>query len=139
MKKPINETKITLPSRSANESYARVAVAAFVASLCAAPLWLQIGLFIVVSGAALIFTRPLAVKYLNPSRKATNADRVLNMVGVVSQRVDNIRAQGMVTVAGKVWSARSASGQVLPEGALVRPVRIEGVKLIVLPVDQAEE
>lgn len=33
MKKPINETKITLPSRSANESYARVAVAAFVAQL----------------------------------------------------------------------------------------------------------
>ncbi len=31
--KPINETKITLPSRSCNESYARVAVAAFAAQL----------------------------------------------------------------------------------------------------------
>lgn len=30
---PLNETKITLPSRSANESYARVAVAAFAAAL----------------------------------------------------------------------------------------------------------
>jgi stage II sporulation protein AB (anti-sigma F factor) len=33
MNKPINEIKITLPSRSANESYARVAVAAFAAQL----------------------------------------------------------------------------------------------------------
>ncbi len=33
MNKPINQTKITLPSRSSNESYARVAVASFVAQL----------------------------------------------------------------------------------------------------------
>lgn len=33
MLKPINQTKITFPSRSANESYARVAVASFVSQL----------------------------------------------------------------------------------------------------------
>ena len=33
MLKPLNETKIAFPSRSANESYARVAVASFVAQL----------------------------------------------------------------------------------------------------------
>lgn len=33
MKKPLNQTKIQLPSRSANESYARVAVAAFLTQL----------------------------------------------------------------------------------------------------------
>ena len=33
MKQPINQTKLTFPSRSANESYARVAVTAFVAQL----------------------------------------------------------------------------------------------------------
>lgn len=33
MNKPINQTKITLLSRSSNESYARVAVAAFLAGL----------------------------------------------------------------------------------------------------------
>ena len=33
MLKPINQTKITFPSRSANEGYARVAVASFVAQL----------------------------------------------------------------------------------------------------------
>ena len=33
MLKPVNQTKITFPSRSANESYARVAVASFVAQL----------------------------------------------------------------------------------------------------------
>ncbi len=33
MLKPINQTKLTFPSRSANESYARVAVASFVSQL----------------------------------------------------------------------------------------------------------
>lgn len=33
MKKPINQTKIIFPSRSANEGYARVAVASFIAGL----------------------------------------------------------------------------------------------------------
>ena len=38
---------------------------------------------------------------------------------------------GAVYVDGKTWSARSESGETLPEGTLVRAVRMEGVKLFV--------
>ena len=112
---------------------------ALLASLLGAKLWLQITLFIVVSGASLYFTRPLAQKFLNSRRKATNADRVLSMTGVVKEDIDNILATGVVTVGGKDWSARSYTGEPIPAGTLVRPLNIEGVKLIVVRVEAESE
>ena len=35
---------------------------------------------------------------------------------------------------GKVWTVRSADDRVLPEGTLVTVVKLEGVKLYVMPV-----
>ena len=45
--------------------FAGGALAALVVSLLGGPIWLQILLFIGVSVILLIFTRPLAVRYLN--------------------------------------------------------------------------
>ena len=114
-------------------------LAALFASLFNAPLWLQIALFVIVSGTTLAFTRPLAVKYLDGRKKATNADRVLEMVGVVTSSIDNVFATGTVKIDGKEWSARSMSGIRIEKGALVRPVMIDGVKLIVVPVKENVE
>ena len=113
--------------------FALGAVAALISQVCGAPLWLQLVWFCVVSVATLILTRPLVKKYLNGRRKATNADRVLYMTGVVTEAIDNDLSQGAVRVDGKVWTARSDTGEVIPAGALVRPVSIEGVKLFVRP------
>ena len=120
------------------------AAGALVALICTAfggPVWLQVGLFVLVSGVTLFFTRPLAKKYLNPNRKATNADMVLTKVGTVTEAIDNIAGTGTVSVGGKLWSARSLTGEVLDKGSYVRADHIEGVKLIVLPLDppQPEE
>lgn len=113
-------------------------LAALIASALGAQLWLQIALGIIVSAATLYFTKPIAKKYLNPARKATNADRILSMICVVTEDVDNIAGAGAVAVDGKIWTARSLTGQILTKGTLVRAERIEGVKLIVAPVDAAE-
>ena len=59
--------------------FALGSLVALFAAMLGAQLWLQIALFVVVSGITLAFTRPLAVKYLNNRRQATNADRVLEM------------------------------------------------------------
>ena len=45
--------------------FAGGALIAFLVSLAGGPLWLQILLFLVISVVLLLFTRPLAVKYLN--------------------------------------------------------------------------
>ena len=104
---------------------------ALIAALLKAPLWLQIVLFLVVSIAVLIVTRPLARKYINGRSQATNADRVIGMTGRVRETVDNIAGTGTVFVGGKLWTARTADSEIIPEGALVRADAIEGVKLIV--------
>ena len=118
--------------------FALGALVALIASLLHAPLWLQLALFFVVSIATLILTRPLARKYINGRRQATNADRVVGMTGRTTETIDNIAGTGAVYVAGKTWTARTANGEIIPEDALVCADAIEGVKLIVSPL-RAEE
>ena len=101
-------------------------------------IWLQIVIFLVVSGVALYYTRPLAKRYHKTNRTATNANRVLDMVGIVKEPVDNLSTQGAVYVGGKLWSARAEETEVIPVGAKVDVLRIDGVKLIVRPVREAE-
>ncbi|MBE6948743.1 MAG: NfeD family protein [Ruminococcaceae bacterium] len=96
----------------------------------------QIVLFVVVSSIALAVVRPIAKKYLTVEHKATNADRVFSMVGVVTEEINNTLAKGAVTIGGKVWTARSLTGEILKVGTYVRPKTIEGVKLIVEPAEQ---
>jgi len=106
-------------------------VAGLIAAVCGGPVWLQVGLFFAVSIAALAFTRPLVVKLMKKDIKPTNADRVLNNVGRVTERIDNALPSGAVYIDGKTWTARSADGEVIEPDAAVRVLRMEGVKLIV--------
>ena len=116
--------------------FALGALVALVAAALDAPLWLQIVVFIVVSAVALCFTRPLARKYLNGRRVATNTDRVLGQEARVTEAIDNIAGTGAVYVDGKTWTARSKSGDPIPDGTLVTVRAVEGVKLMVDPVSQ---
>jgi membrane protein implicated in regulation of membrane protease activity len=113
------------------------AIVALVAALIVLHLGVQIALFVVVSAVTLYFTRPLAKKYVNARRMPTNADRMLNMVGIVTEAIDNIAGTGAVTVGGKTWTARSQSGENIGKGEKVRAESIEGVKLIVRPAADA--
>ena len=110
------------------------ALAALLSTLLGAKLWLQITCFLLVSVITLIFTRPIAQKHFNSRRSPTNADRVLGMVCIVTEDIDNVAATGAVKAEGKLWSARSLSGAPIEKGAYVRAAAIEGVKLIVEPV-----
>lgn len=111
--------------------FALGALAALIAALFGAQIWLQVLWFLVVSIATLWFTRPLALKYLNGRSVATNADRVVGMEGVVCEDIDNVAGTGAVKLDGKEWTARSDSGTNIPSGSVVKVRRIEGVKLIV--------
>lgn len=113
------------------------ALIALISDLIGAPPVLQMVWFIVVSGLLLVLTRPIARRYLNAKKRPTNADRVLEMVGVVTEDIDNIAARGAVTIGGKRWTARSLTGEPIPVNTMVHPVMIEGVKLIVEPISQS--
>ena len=106
-------------------------VAGLIAAVCGGAIWLQVGLFFAVSIAALAFTRPLAVRWMNKDIKPTNADRVLGAVGRVTERIDNALPSGAVYIDGKTWTARSDDGGVIEPDTAVRILRMAGVKLIV--------
>ena len=105
--------------------------AGLIAAVLDAPIWLQVVVFFIVSIAALIATRPLVRKLGSEGGTATNADRVLGGTARVTETIDNTIPSGEVYIDGKTWTARSESGETLPEGTLVRAVRMEGVKLFV--------
>ena len=109
-------------------------LAALAAAVFNGALWLQILLFVVVSGICFAIVYPRLKKWMYKGRQATNADMVLGMECVVTQRIDNLAGTGAVSVAGKTWSARTADGATVEEGAVVVANSIQGVKLIVSPV-----
>ena len=107
------------------------ALGALMCALVGGGVWLQVGVFLALSGLTLALVRPLAKKFLAPGYSATNADRVIGQEAVVTQTIDNLHGQGQVNIAGQTWTARSQDDTVIPEGALVRVLRIEGVKVFV--------
>ena len=112
--------------------FALGALAAMISSMLSAPLWLQVGWFFLVSIVSLALTRPIARKYVNGRAVHTNADMAIGQDCVVTEEIDNVRGTGAVSVSGKIWTARLAdpNGRA-GKGAVLRVVRIEGVKLIV--------
>lgn len=107
------------------------ALAALIAALFGAPIWLQLVWFFVVSVVTLYFTRPLVLKYVNSRSQPTNADMVIGKEALVTEAIDNVESAGAVAVGGKVWTARSENGETIEVGSIVTVLRIEGVKLIV--------
>lgn len=107
------------------------AIASLIATMLKAPLTVQIIVFITFTILALVITRPLVKKYIHPKKERTNADRVLDQTGVVIEEIDNIKATGQVRVDGKIWSARSYDGSIIPIDRQITIREISGVKLIV--------
>ncbi|MBC5735776.1 NfeD family protein [Lawsonibacter faecis] len=111
-------------------------LAALITSVFTDNLLVQVIVFLAVSLVALLIIRPMARRATETRRVATNADRAIGAEGVVTEEIDNLKAQGQVTVAGVVWTARADGDEVVPRGAKVRVLRIEGVKVIVTPSAQ---
>jgi membrane protein implicated in regulation of membrane protease activity len=117
------------------------AAGAMAAAICAALMLtmpVQVIAFLLVSVALLALLRPMAKNMLNARRTATNADRVYEKLGVVTEAIDNVNGKGAVYVDGKTWTSRSYSGKPIPAGSHVSVKMIDGVKLIVEPVAAPE-
>ena len=108
---------------------------ALLAGLLGSPLWLQAGLFLLVSVLSLMALRPLVRKFLTPNISATNVDSVIGSTGLVTAPIDNVAATGQVKLGAMIWTARSSSGTPIAEGTLVKVDKIEGVKVFVSPAE----
>lgn len=112
--------------------FAGGALAAALVSLPGLPVSLQIFVFLAVSAVLLYFTRPVAVKYFNRDRVRTNIESMIGRQAIVISEINNLEGVGQVNTGGMEWSARSSYNNiVLPVGAVVTILGVDGVKLIV--------
>ena len=102
-----------------------------------APFWVQMTLFFLVSVGLLLGTKPFLKKHMDPKTITTNADRILKEQGIVEEEINNLKGQGAIKFDGKSWTARNVDDDtVIPVGAKVTVVGIEGVKAMVKLVEE---
>ena len=115
--------------------FAGGALAALVVSATGGPVGFQVGVFLVVSAVLLSLLRPMARKLFTPKLTKTNVDSIIGTQGYVTSDIDNMAATGTVKLGAMEWTARSASGEKISTGTLVKAEKIEGVKAFVTPVN----
>lgn len=92
----------------------------------------QVILFLAVSFVLLLFTRPVAVKYINPRRTRTNYEEAIGQEIRVVEAIDNRMGTGKALLNGIEWTARSEQENItIPVDTMVEVVAVSGVKLIV--------
>lgn len=106
-------------------------VAAAISCIFTDNLLIQTLVFVFVSLISLIATRPLVKKFLKNKKQATNSDRLIGRIGIVTIDITNQSGEGQINVDGKIWSAKSSDDSEIKTGASVKIIAIEGVKLVV--------
>jgi membrane protein implicated in regulation of membrane protease activity len=109
------------------------AVGAAVTGAVGLPVPVQILTFVVVSVAGLGLVRPIAKRHLKqPPPLRTGTAALVGRTALVLSQTD--RHSGRVRIGGEEWSSRSYDETlVIPAGATVDVIQIEGVTALVYP------
>jgi membrane protein implicated in regulation of membrane protease activity len=93
----------------------------------------QVLAFAITGGAGLLIVRPLARRQMAHSPLVREgSDALIGKKAVVIEEVTG--SQGLIKLSGEVWSARALDeDHVIPAGALVDVMEIEGATAIVYP------
>ena len=111
------------------------AAAAVMALLGFSPIWQGV-VFIVVSGVALLLTRPLARSLNERGVNTVGSDRVLNKEAIVLAEINPSLGSGMVRVDAEEWRAITEDGRSIAKGTIVKVIRIDGTRLVVKPTTE---
>lgn len=110
------------------------ALLAMVSSFITDSLFIQTLVFVVSSCILISFTKPLINKFVNKNDSAkTNAFSLIDKQGVVVSKITPSE-NGQVKINGEIWSATSANNMTIDVGQKVEIQKIDGVKLVVLPL-----
>lgn len=90
------------------------------------PFAAQLSIFVVLSLVLLIFTRPLLKKKLNQKKIATNYERTIGQIAVVTRKITALE-KGTVKINGMEWTATVKDDIVLEEGTKCIVEEIAGV------------
>lgn len=112
--------------------FAAGALLAYLAAFIGFGFPAQIIVFLLVSIALLVLTRPIAMKFFNQERQKTNVEGLIGKKAVVLERIDTLHGTGRAEINGMEWSAKTdKQDNVIEAGEVVVIEGIQGVKLIV--------
>ncbi len=109
------------------------ALAAALAALAGANVYLQAGIFLVVALVGILGLRPLLIRRRGP-RLVSGAQGMIGQTGVVVEPIRGEHGAGHVRLAGESWPAVSADGKPIAADATVMVNEIRGSTLIVSAV-----
>jgi membrane protein implicated in regulation of membrane protease activity len=117
-------------------AFGLLAAAAIVAAIVAGiggSLLAQVLAFAITGAAGLLIVRPIARRQMtNPPMVREGSDALIGRKAVVIEEVTG--SQGLIKLSGEMWSARALDeDHVIPAGALVDVMEIEGATAIVYP------
>jgi len=101
------------------------------------PLSFQILIFLAISAALLVFTRPVAIKKFKMGREKTNVESFAGKHVLITKAIREFE-KGEAKLNGLVWTARSENDAEIAAGTKCEIIRVEGVQLIVRPLEVAE-
>ena len=108
------------------------AVVSMLSAALGASLGVQLIIFVTVSTVLLVVTRPLVKRFIKTDKNEnTNADRIINQTGIVTEEINNIENRGQIMVMGQCWSAKSENNVIIGEGEIITVTEIIGVKAVV--------
>lgn len=99
---------------------------------------IQIALFAAISITLLVVFTKYFVDQDKTYRYNTNLQGIEQRTGIVKEEIPS-HMTGIVTLTGEDWTAISEDSEKIQVGQLVKVIRIEGVKLVVKPVNNQEE
>ena len=99
-------------------------------------IWIQIIIFLVISILGILLIRPYVKRYVKRNEIETNVDSLIGKKAICVDDIgpDNI---GACKIDGKIWSAIAKDeANIINAGQKVEVLSIDGVKLIVRPLDK---
>jgi membrane protein implicated in regulation of membrane protease activity len=96
----------------------------------------QLAAFVLISGLIFASSRRLAEKFSKKQPPGIGADRFIGKKGIVLEAIDNNLNTGRVRLDKEEWRADNEADEVIPIGAKVEVVRLDGTHLVVKTIKE---
>lgn len=111
------------------------ALIAMLISFLTSNIIIQTTVFVISSGLLIFATKPLVNKITKKEAVPTNVYSIVGKKGIVIEDIDWSTGTGQIKSEGEVWSAKTNEQINIPKGTEVEIESIDGVKVIVKPLN----
>jgi len=99
----------------------------------------QLIVFVVVSGVLFATGRKFANRVTKKQPPGIGADRFVGGTGVVLEEINVTSNTGKIRLNQESWRAESENGEIVPVGAAVKVLRVDGTRVIVRKMEKETE